>query len=143
MGNIIFFLAAIPCLLGNISTKDLFDCRNRYRIPGVALALIQDGNIEIQCVGYADKAAQQKIIPQSIFQAASLSKVVTAWAILQLAGQGKIDMDEPIEKYLTRWRFPPSPYSSLQVTTRRILNHTGGFRFPAIAGTCILIFYPL
>lgn len=59
------------------------------------------------------------------FQVASLSKWLTAWGVMSLVEQGKIDLDAPVSKYLRRWTLPPSPYND-QVTVRRLLSHTAG-----------------
>lgn len=62
----------------------------------------------------------------TIFQVASLSKWVTAWGVMTLAGEGRIDLDAPISSYLTRWRLPDSAFDETQVTARRLLSHTAG-----------------
>lgn len=69
-----------------------------------------------------------------VFQAASLSKPLTACAVMRLAGYGRIDLDAPIMRMLTRWRFPPSPFPEEHVTVRRILSHTAGLSLPDYPG---------
>lgn len=59
------------------------------------------------------------------FQVASLSKWSAALGVMTLVEQGRIDLDAPVSKYLTRWKLPPSPYND-QVTVRRVLSHTAG-----------------
>ena len=60
------------------------------------------------------------------FQVASLSKWVTALGIMTLVEQGKIDLDAPVSKYLTRWKLPASEFDNNKVTVRRLLSHTAG-----------------
>lgn len=60
------------------------------------------------------------------FQVASLSKWATAWGVMALVEQGKIDLDAPVSRYLTRWRLPASEFNNEQVTVRRLLSHTAG-----------------
>jgi len=60
------------------------------------------------------------------FQVASLSKWATAWGVMTLVEQGKLDLDAPVSKYLTRWKLPPGEYDNDQVTVRRLLSHTAG-----------------
>ena len=60
------------------------------------------------------------------FQMASISKWVTAWAVLRLAGEGRIDLDAPIDRYLKRWHLPKGEFSNEGVTVRRVLAHSGG-----------------
>ncbi len=62
---------------------------------------------------------------QSHFIMASISKLMTAWAIFYLVERGQLDLDAPAMTYLHRWQFPPSPYRD-RVTLRHLLSHTGG-----------------
>ncbi len=62
----------------------------------------------------------------TLFQVASLSKWVTAWGVMKLVEQGKIDLDAPVSRYLTRWRLPAGEFDNEQVTVRRLLSHTAG-----------------
>jgi CubicO group peptidase (beta-lactamase class C family) len=56
----------------------------------------------------------------------SLSKSFTAWGVMNLLDQGKISLDDLVEKYLTRWHFPDSKFHSKDVTVKMLLSHTGG-----------------
>ena len=60
------------------------------------------------------------------FQVASLSKWATAWGVMALVERGKIDLDAPVSRYLTRWRLPAGDFDNDQVTVRRLLSHTAG-----------------
>lgn len=60
------------------------------------------------------------------FQVASLSKWVTAWGVMTLVEAGRLDLDAPVETYLTRWRLPPGDHDHRGVTIRRLLGHTAG-----------------
>lgn len=60
------------------------------------------------------------------FQTASLSKWITAWGILVLVQEGKLDLDAPVSSYLTRWALPESKFDNNMVTVRRLLSHTAG-----------------
>lgn len=62
----------------------------------------------------------------SIFQVASLSKWLTAWGVMKLAEEGRIDLDAPVSRYLTRWQLPASEYDHDEVTIRRLLAHNAG-----------------
>ena len=62
----------------------------------------------------------------SVFQVASLGKWITAWGVMVLVEDGLIDLDSPVEKYLTRWQLPPSDFDNSGVTIRRLLSHTAG-----------------
>lgn len=62
----------------------------------------------------------------SLFQVASMSKWLTAWGVMTLVEQRRIDLDAPVSRYLTRWRLPPSEFGDDAVTIRRLLSHTAG-----------------
>jgi CubicO group peptidase (beta-lactamase class C family) len=62
----------------------------------------------------------------TLFQVASLSKWITAWGVMALVEEGRIELDAPMSRYLTRWQLPPSQYDNGAVTVRRLLSHTSG-----------------
>ena len=91
--------------------------------PGnAALILIEDGEI----VDSYFVSQGKPIGPQSRFQVASLSKWLTAWGVMTLVEDGRIDLDAPVETYLTRWHLPDGPFDEDGVTVRRLLSHTAG-----------------
>lgn len=63
---------------------------------------------------------------ETLFPTASLSKWPTAYAVMLLVQEGRIDLDAPISKYLTRWRLPATEFDGEPVTVRRLLSHTAG-----------------
>ena len=63
---------------------------------------------------------------KTVFQSASLSKWVTAWGVMALVQERKLDLDAPVSRYLTRWALPPSAFDNNKVTVRRLLSHTAG-----------------
>jgi CubicO group peptidase (beta-lactamase class C family) len=96
-------------------------------VPGASVALIQRGQV-VWAKGYgqADLHRSLPVTTETVFQAASISKSVTAWGVMKLVEEGRLDLDAPAERYLARWRFPSSKFDSNQVTIRRLLNHTSG-----------------
>ena len=60
------------------------------------------------------------------FQAASVSKWLTAWGVMDLVEAGTLELDEQVSAYLTRWTLPDSAFDNEGVTVRRLLSHTGG-----------------
>ncbi|MDZ7629201.1 MAG: serine hydrolase domain-containing protein [Parvularculaceae bacterium] len=87
-----------------------------------AFVLLEKGEV----AGAHYRSIGAPVSGDSLFQVASLSKWVTAWGVMTLVEQGRLDLDAPVSTYLTRWRLPESPYND-QVTLRRILSHTAGF----------------
>ncbi len=99
----------------------------RYGIPGVSIALVRDGRIVYTAAyGDADKEAGRKMTADIPMRVQSISKSVTAWAVLKLAEEGKLNLDDPVEKYLGGWNLPASDYPPEGVTIRRLLSHTAG-----------------
>lgn len=87
-----------------------------------ALILIEGGAISAE--HYSTNA--DTIDRNTVFATSSLSKWITAHAVMKLVENGTLDLDRPVESYLTRWRFPTGSYSSSGVTARRLLSHTAG-----------------
>jgi CubicO group peptidase (beta-lactamase class C family) len=97
----------------------------RHGVPGLALAVV-DGNQVIFMKGYG-KADQtgRPITPQTPFILASVSKPITAVAVMQLVDAGKIELDAPVQRYLPEFRLA-DPVASSQITVRHLLLHTSG-----------------
>ena len=62
----------------------------------------------------------------TLFQAGSISKSLTAWGILHLVDEGRLLLDDPVGKYLTKWKLSNSEFNNNEVTIRRLLSHTAG-----------------
>lgn len=86
------------------------------------MAVIRDGTV--QGVHAASRGAA--VDADTVFQTASLSKWLTAWGVLALVEQGRLDLDAPVNRYLKRWNLPPGAFDNDKVTARRLLSHTAG-----------------
>jgi CubicO group peptidase (beta-lactamase class C family) len=92
------------------------------RIPGLALGVVRDGKlIKAQGYGLANVELGVAVTPETIFQTGSVGKQFTATAIMMLAEEGKVGLDEKISKYL-----PGTPVKWKDVTIRNLLTHTSG-----------------
>ena len=97
------------------------------KLGSAALILIQKGEVVAAHpfgIANAEKKSPVKI-DRTLYQMASVSKMVTAWGIMKLVEDGTIALDKPVNRYLKRWKFPVSQYSD-RVTIRHLLSHTGG-----------------
>jgi CubicO group peptidase (beta-lactamase class C family) len=103
--------------------------------PGLAVALVCHGRTSWAAgYGVADQAKGQPVTPATRFQAASVSKPVTAWGVLRLVEQGRIGLDEPVIGHLRRWCPPSSPFQAEAITVRRLLSHTAGLSVHGYTG---------
>ena len=97
------------------------------RVPGAAIALVRDGRTAwAGGYGQAAPARGMPVGADTVFQVGSVSKPVTAWGVLRLVEKGLLDLDAPVESYLTRWHLPASQYGTDGVTIRRLLTHSAG-----------------
>lgn len=94
-------------------------------IPGVALAVVHGDQIYTQGYGIAN-ADGQVMTPQTPFLIASISKPITALAVMQLLEADKIDLDQPVHSYLS-WFQVKDPDVSNQIMVRHLLHQTSGF----------------
>jgi CubicO group peptidase (beta-lactamase class C family) len=103
--------------------------------PGLAVALVRHGRVAWAAgYGLADQASGRPVTPATRFQAASVSKPVTAWGALRLVEQGRIGLDEPVPGHLRRWCPPPSSFPADGITVRRLLSHTAGLSVHGYVG---------
>jgi CubicO group peptidase (beta-lactamase class C family) len=103
--------------------------------PGMAVALVHRGRVAWAAgFGVADRATGRPVTAATRFQAASVSKPVTAWGVLRLVEQGRIGLDDPVVGRLRRWRPPPSPFPAGAITVRRLLSHTAGLSVHGYTG---------
>jgi CubicO group peptidase (beta-lactamase class C family) len=121
-----------------------------------AVALVADKNkvLNLEAVGYADVAAKKAMPTDALFWIASQSKPITATAFMMLVDEGKVKLDDPVEKYLPEFRGqwltaerdnermllkkPKHP-----ITVRNVLSHTSGLPFKSALEEPTLDLLPL
>lgn len=98
-------------------------------VPGVSAALVRDGKIVwSKGFGVQNADAADPVTNETVFEAASLTKVVFAYGVLKLVDEGKLDLDTPLNKYLgNNYEVAPEDARINQITARRVLSHTSGF----------------
>jgi CubicO group peptidase (beta-lactamase class C family) len=95
------------------------------RVPGLALAIVRgDRIVHLRSFGEAGPGGHP-VTPRTTFILGSMSKSFTALAIMQLAEQGKVKLDAPVQRYLP-WFHVASPEASARITLRHLLNQTSG-----------------
>lgn len=104
-------------------------------VPGVAIAIINHGQVAfVKAYGFRDTQGQLPLTPDSVMTAASFTKSAFAYMVMQLVGEGRLDLDKPVYKYLPK-PLPEYPaYKDLAgddryklITARMLLDHTSGF----------------
>lgn len=91
-------------------------------IPGIGIAVVLNGHVvKAQGYGFSNVELRTPVTPETVFEAGSITKQFAATAILMLAEQGKLGLDDSITKY-----FPEAPQTMKAVTVRHLLTHTSG-----------------
>ncbi len=91
--------------------------------PGCAVGVSSNGEVTTRAFGMANLEYDIPLTPDSIFEAGSVSKQFTAAAVVQLARDGKLSLDDRVRKYI-----PELPGAYDAVTIRQLLAHTSGIR---------------
>jgi CubicO group peptidase (beta-lactamase class C family) len=96
-------------------------------VPGLSALLIRDNRVFWQrAFGVVNAETKQPVTPDTVFEAASLSKPVFAYGVLKLADAGKLDLDTPLVKYLPG-AYVENDERLNQITARLVLSHRTGF----------------
>jgi CubicO group peptidase (beta-lactamase class C family) len=107
-------------------SKLILSLMNTAEVPGLSIATIDDGRIGwIGSFGVKETKTAQRVDAQTVFPAASLSKVVFAYGVLKLADEGKLDIDAPLSKYLPAYVEHDERVNL--ITARHVLTHRTGF----------------
>lgn len=107
----------------------------KHSVAGVSVALIENNQIaHLYVAGEVNKDTANNVKKDTVFQVGSISKPVAAWAVMRLVQSGKLDLDEPVSTYLTRWQLPKSEFDASKVTLRRLLSHTAGLSLSGYPG---------
>ncbi len=105
----------------------------KHRVPGVSIAVTHRGRVVFaRGYGYADIAGQQPVHPESLFRIASISKPITAGAVLQLIEKGKLKLEDKILELLDHEADIEAAADAFDpryrdVTVRHLLEHRGGW----------------
>jgi CubicO group peptidase (beta-lactamase class C family) len=94
-------------------------------VAGSVVVVVKDGKVLLQKgYGYSDLAKRAPVDPAgTLFRPGSVSKLFTWTAVMQLVEQGKLNLDEDVNKYID---FKIPPYQGKPVTLRNIMTHTSG-----------------
>ncbi|MEI9893536.1 MAG: serine hydrolase domain-containing protein [Chthoniobacter sp.] len=157
-------LTALPILTLQVSAEDPAPkpiaarlqpfVDNRVLAGAVTLVASRDKVLDLEAVGFADVAAKKPMAPDALFWIASMSKPITTAAFMMLVDEGKVKVDDPVEKYLPEFkgqmviaeqdeshvllRKPKHP-----ILIRNIMSHTSGLAFKSPIEVPTLDLFPL
>ncbi len=123
------FVIAVSCAVGAAEPKaaeidKVFDKYDRTNSPGCALGVVREGKLIYERgYGMADLDHDIANTPRTVFHIASMSKQITAAAVVLLVQRGKVGLDDPVKKYI-----PELPEFGTPVTVRQLIHHVSGLR---------------
>lgn len=104
------------------------DYAEKNHFPGYAFGIVLDGKLVYSgSAGFADLKKQIPASTRSMFRIASMSKSFTSLALLKLRDEGKLDLDDPVEKYLPELKGQGLTKDAPKITIRHIMTHSAGF----------------
>jgi CubicO group peptidase (beta-lactamase class C family) len=110
-----------PAVLARLSD----DARAALGTPGLSAAIVVgEAVVWAQGFGLADVEQNAPVRPESVFRIASISKPITATAVLQLVERGLVSLDDPVQRFVPS--FPRKPQGEIRL--RHLLTHTSGIR---------------
>lgn len=132
MKNLLYILLAallpLPGFAQSSSHDDFFKSLIKEKeVPGLSVALVENGRIAYTgAFGVKSRDTGEPVEGETTFAAASLSKPLFAYAVMQLVEEGKLNLDTPLYKYL---EYPDAAHDGRykQITGRMVLSHSSGF----------------
>lgn len=135
--SLFFLIAALAACAQDAEQKVAEFVRaemEKRHIPGVSVVVLRDGKpILSRGYGFANAELEVPATPDTVYQLASVTKQFTATAIMMLADEGKLSLEDPVKKFVS-----DVPEAWDKVTVRHLLNHTSGIKsytaLPAFMG---------
>lgn len=128
-------IAALQVRGRGIERFPLVERMARYAVPGVAIAVVDDGEISWSAGYGSTHAGDGPVTAATLFQAASISKAVAAVGVLALVEHGALDLHVDVNDLLRSWHLPSSAHTAERpVTLAHLLSHTAGLTVPGFPG---------
>ncbi|MFZ5816474.1 MAG: serine hydrolase domain-containing protein [Bacillota bacterium] len=100
--------------------------RERYQVPGMAVGLAREGHpLLLEGFGWRNREAGLPVTPETVFGVASVTKSVTALAVMLLQEAGRLSVEDPVIRWLPEFR-GPNPDWVRAMTIHHFLTHTSG-----------------
>lgn len=137
IGRIEATTVELPSEAGGASQRlSLAELMAAYNVPGLSIAVIDNYQVEwAKGYGVIEPSSKTPVTPETLFQAGSISKPVAATSALYLVEQGKLSLDEDVNKKLTSWKVPENEFTKAEkVTLKRLMSHTAGLTVHGFPG---------
>jgi CubicO group peptidase (beta-lactamase class C family) len=106
-----------------------------YHTPGVSIAVINHYKLEwARGFGVKEWGKPDAVTEATLFQAGSISKPIFALAVMRLVQDGKLDLDEDVNHYLSSWKVPSNGPWQPRITLRQLLSHSAGLTVSGFPG---------
>lgn len=107
---------------------NIIDRMKYYKVPGVSIAVIKDYKIDwAKGYGLADTVKNIPVTTETMFSAGSISKFLMAVTALKMVDDGQIELEKPINNYLTSWKITENDFTKkTPITLRMLLSHSAG-----------------
>ena len=111
------------------TTANLVEQMKNYKIQGASVAVVSEGRIDwSKTYGVSNSKESEPITKETLFQCASIGKVITALTVLSLVEEGALSLDEDVSLKLQRWKVRENELTrDEKVTLRYLLSHSAGF----------------
>ncbi len=121
----------------NHMNSEIYSLIQKYGLPGGVLAMMRDGRLVMaKGYGWANREEHRRARPETLFRIASVSKTITAVAVLKLMQDGRVGLDDKVLEILPDYAPPEDPGIDPRIrdiTVRHLLHHIGGWN-PEKAG---------
>ncbi len=107
---------------------NIIDRMKYYKVPGVSIAVIKDYKIDwAKAYGLADTSKKIPVTTETMFSAGSISKFLMAVTALKMVDNGQIELEKPINTYLTSWKIAENDFTKkTPITLKMLLSHSAG-----------------
>ena len=107
---------------------NIIDRMKYYKVPGLSIAVIKDYKIDwAKSYGLADTINKTPVTTETMFSAGSISKFLMAVTALKMVDNGQIELEKPINNYLTTWKIAENDFTkTTPITLRMLLSHSAG-----------------
>src|SRR5215207_2383509 len=108
------------------TTESIDELLKLASVPGLGMATVRGADVSVEGFGVRRAGGTDRVTGDTVFEAASLSKPVFATIVMQLVGEGKIDLTRPLVEYMPLPN--PNDERSKRITATHALSHSGGWR---------------